>query len=312
MNTPFVSFRRDSARSVRGNWTSTTLAFVVATLWTSTSHAQIRPCPPPTTSVDGGQPLASTCTPTSGDILFAMDYSAAAAPNAGWGYAVPEASTWRRTRLESGGPNGRSAYRITEQYANAAMNGGDFYYGWRDSNLLQLQPAGQSRFYRIRWKFSADTNFNGRDQGDGTPLAMHRNKLLIVGDATSIRNARVIPAFQGNPYTRSWNMVISKDGGDDLVTTREYTTLGVWHDIQIEIKYSSATGVLDGYYKVWIDNNNYSSPTIQRVGIVVNRPPDSNSLVFGYMNNGLVSGAVYEFEHADFQIAATFDPAWNQ
>ena len=311
MNPLRIFVRRNAPLSAYRERFSCLFVLTASVLAISAASAQSRPCPPATSGVVGGQSGTSTCAPSSADILFAMDYSAAAAPNAGWPSSTPESATWRRTRLEGGGPNGQNAYRITEQYANVAMNGGDFYYGWGAANLLALQPLGQSRFYRIRWKFSANTNFNARDQTDGTAGAIHRNKLIIIGDGTSIRNARVIPAFQGMPATRSWNLVIGKDGGDDQVTSRDYTTLGVWHDMQFEVRYSTASGVADGYYKVWIDSNNYAAPTLQRVGIVVNRP-NSNALTFGYMNNGIASGSTYEFEHADFQIASSFDGAWDR
>jgi len=225
-----------------------------------------------------------------------------------------ESDTWSRSRIPGAGPGGQDVYRITQLASDLVAFGGDFSYGWGAGDLLALQPNGQSRFYRLRWKFTSETDFNGRRQTGGAPGNVHRNKLIIVGDGSSVPHSRVIAGLAGTPVeggSPSWNLNIGKDGGDDQFTSAEFTALGTWQDIQIEVHYSSAPDATDGYYRVWIDSGSYNQPTLTSGNIVVNRP-DSNALSFGYIHNGIAEGSQYAFEHCEFPVALSFDAAWDR
>lgn len=253
-----------------------------------------------------------SAAPASGQVFFNMDYSAGAAPVAGWGGAVPTSATHTRTRIPGGGPQGDDVYELTQLYTGSAVQGygGEFYWGWNGNIEAQNPAQGARRFYRWRLRFSPTTNFRGIYlDGSQTTLT---NKILMVGDGCGRNTCRVIVSYRGGDNGRQASFLrVALDGGEVPADTPPLN-VGEWIDIQIELDSSSSTSSSDGAFKIWINNNDYSRPTAQRTGIQLN-PVNWRYVSLGaYENNGLQSGGVHSFRIAGFQAATSFDSAWSR
>lgn len=255
----------------------------------------------------------ATVTPAFAQVFFSMNYNSGAAPTAGWpGGAVPTTQTHTRTFVAGGGPQGEGAYDLTQLYAPTAQGyGGEFYWGW-NGNLEAQDPAqGSRRYYRWRMRFSPTTNFRGLYWQDGSRTTL-TNKILMVGDGCGRSRCRVIVSYRGADNGRQAQFLrVALDGGDDPADSGPIN-VGEWVDIQIELDSSSTSSSTDGAYKIWINNNDYSRPTAQRTGIVLN-PVNWRYVFFGaYENNGLASDGVHSFRHTGFQASTAFDAAWSR
>lgn len=245
----------------------------------------------------------------SAQTFFSMDYSSANSPNGGWG-AVALAPNYARSRIAGAGPTGQDVYELRQLYAPTTMGyGGQFYWGWAGGIEASDPPQGAKRYYRWRMRFSPDTNFRGLDWGDGSPSGLS-NKLLIVGDGCG-RSCRFILEYYASPDTgQVRNFRIQLDGGVHMVDTGPFP-IGQWLNIQIEVDSSSSASTADGGFKIWVNNDPYSTPTAQRTGITLN-PVNWKYVVFGgYMNYGVRSDGVHTIRQTDFQASTSFDPSWN-
>jgi hypothetical protein len=254
--------------------------------------------------------LALTAAPAFAQILFNMDYSAGAYPNAGWTSSRSENERWRRARIAGGGPSGQDAMELTQLYAGSSSSwGGQFYWGWMGDVESQDPPQGARRYYRWRMRFSPNTNLRALNWNDGSRTGIE-NKLLIVGD-TCGSSCRFILTYEGDiTNNRVGAFRLQLDGGAFRVGTPPQA-FGQWLNIQIELDSSTTTGSGDGGYKIWINNNNYGSPTAQISGFQLN-PRNWRYVGFGYYNNhGLASDGVHIWRHSDFQVATTFDSNWG-
>ena len=252
---------------------------------------------------------AATAAPASAQVIFAMDYGSAAAPNAGWS-AVTQTSHFTRTRIPGGGPNGLDAYELAQRANPGGQDhGGQFNWGWR-GDVEAVDPSqGSRRYYRWRMWFSPNTNFRGVGWEDGNPSGL-QNKLLIIGDTCGSR-CRFILTYQADRNSgQVKNFRLQLDGGVDLADTGAYP-IGQWLDIQVELQSGSSSSTSNGAYKIWVNNNNYNSPSAQRTGIVLR--PDNWKYVFigGFMNDGLASDGVHTYRQTDFQVATTFNSNWS-
>ncbi len=253
-----------------------------------------------------------SATPTLAQVFFNMDYSAPAAPTAGWpNGAVPTTATHDRVRVPGGGPNGEDAYDLTQRYApNEQGYGGEFYWGWNGDIEASDPPQGARRFYRMRMRFSPSSNFRGIFR-DGTPTTQ-TNKVLMVGDGCGRNSCRVIVSYRGGDNGRQVEFLrVALDGGEVPADTPPLS-VGQWLDIQIELDSSTTTSSSDGAFKIWINNNDYSRPTAQRTGIQLNPVRWRYTFLGAYNNNGLASDGVHSFRQTGFQAATTFDANWSR
>lgn len=247
---------------------------------------------------------------------FEMDYSAAASPDAGWGSgaAYDDRSTFTITHVPGGGPSGQDAYLMQLDYdASASSFGGQFNWGWRGVLSNPSQPTwGDSQFYRWRMKMDAGTNYRCRDWEDGSEPVNCINKILLINDGCGISACRPIVTVESDLTAGNYQLIVQKDGGVDQAETPFYEE-GVWIDVQLEVRWSSTNGAADGYYKLWIDNDTYASPTAQRTNIVINVSDNPGYTRFGsYMNHGVASTGVYKWLHADFATSPAFDADFHE
>jgi hypothetical protein len=252
-------------------------------------------------------------TPAAAQHAFTMDYSSGASPNAGWGTgAYTDQSTFTVTRLATGGPSGQAAYRMTIDYDGGAANfGGQFNYGWRDTLASPSQPTyGATQYYRWRMKVDSGTNYQCRDWADGAAPVNCIDKMLLVNDGCTSDPCRPILTMESDYAAGTYVLIIQKDGGDEG-TTPSYQE-GVWIDVQLRITWSSALGVANGSYALWIDNNSAGSPTVSVPGIIINASNNPGYTRFGsFQNHGVSAAGTFAWTHADFRTGPSFDSAWD-
>ena len=140
---------------------------------------------------------------------------------------------------------------------------------------------------------------------------------MIVNDYSSSATSRFILGLNCEPSIQQYVFTMQKGGGVDPASTPQYSITTDWVDVQVELQYSSAQGVADGAYRIWVNNNNQGAPTAERTNILftpeVNPGGQPGYVQFGaYFNNGLYSTGIIGFEHTDFQIDDDFDSGWNQ
>jgi hypothetical protein len=251
---------------------------------------------------------AATSNAAFAQVLFRMDYSAAASPSGGWPGTVGSAATHTTTRVEGGGPQGESSYDMVQRYTGPSVSGfgGEYDWGWNGDLEASDPPAGSRRYYRWRMRFTPDTNFRGVYSNDGSPTTL-TNKILIVGDGCG-SNCRVILSYRGggaNGRPSYWRVAL--DGGVDPADIQtNIPANGTWFNVQLEV----TTGASGGY-KLWINNNNYASPNASMRRLV--NPTRHRYVFFGaYNNNGLESGGIHAFRHTGFEVATAFDSSWHR
>lgn len=252
--------------------------------------------------------LAMACAgQASAQVFFRMDFSPGAQPDAGWNATDPGA-THSRTFIAGGGPNGENVYELTQRHTGSSSShyGGEYYWGWTGNIEAQNPAQGARRYYRFRMRFSPGTNFRGTDSdGSSTTLT---NKVLILGDGCG-RDCRVILNYRGQTNGRT-SLKLQIDGGAHLIETNE-VAVGQWFTVQIEVDSSTTTSSRDGSYKIWINNNNYNSPSAQTSGFQLN-PTNWRWVLFGaYENDGLAANGEHSFRLSGFEASTTFDPNFH-
>jgi hypothetical protein len=254
--------------------------------------------------------LLLSALPASAQIIFQMDYSAGAFPAGGWDDPQPEEGLWVRRRIDGAGPSGQPVIELRQVPCMSCRDhGGQFNWGWR-GNIEANDPAyGSRRYYRFRVRWSTDSNFRSAHLDTGE-LGNHTNKQLIVGQGCSTGSCRFILNTAGDIGSRRVNFFMAKDGGEDQVETDYVYPVGQWLHVQVELQASSSRGAANGGYKLWINNNDYSRPTIQRTNIVLDAA-NWRYVWFGAFNNaGLQSNGVNTWQQTDFQVATTFASNW--
>ena len=248
--------------------------------------------------------------PASAQVIFSMDYSAGSYPSGGWQNTWPESSEWRRVQVPGVGPNGQNTIEMIQLYdPSGGSFGGQHYWGWWGFVEGSDPSRGARRYYRWRMYFTPDSNMRSRSWADGSPTGA-ANKLLIVGD-TCGTSCRFILTYEADvSNNRIGYFRIQLDGGANLADTQPYS-LGTWLNIQVELTSSTTSSSGNGSYKIWINNNNYNSPSAQRSGFQLN-PTNWRMVGFGYFSNhGLASNGVHKWRHTDFQVATSFDANWS-
>jgi len=267
--------------------------------------------PYPTCSVAGewlpGSPLPGVCTatpppPTGGDRLVGDEYfssdmsSASDGPNYGfdsWYGEAGRADNITLTHFASGGPANRPYVR----YVIDSENNGEFGHGWAWTVPRQQISWGSTIFYR----FSLYLTQQSQEQ-----------KFLMF--ASSGGSQRLILTIED--WGPGFALRLQKDGGDQFV---QWPTGGAassaynqWINVQVEHRFDSAPGAGNGYYAMWVNNDNRSAPNVSRANTTL--PADNGSsnsyLTFSGYHQGDQSG-IRTFRVADFRIGPTFDPSWS-
>jgi hypothetical protein len=250
-----------------------------------------------------------------GTIIFRPTYTLAAWPQSGWDRAISEkfGTRWTRSFLPTGGPFGGPAHRLTEIATPSAQDcGGQHGWGWdKGFGLANDPPRGPNgkRYYRWAMRFTPASNFRGAGPSTGCPSNISSNKLLIIGQGCDTRNCRVILTHRVRP-DKTLQFGVAIDGG--LAQTETGYIINVadspWLFVQLEVTPSTSTTILDGGWRLFVNNN--STPMLTRTGIRLD-PTNHNYFGYGnYNNNALSAGGSHEFDTALFEVATAFDPNW--
>lgn len=255
--------------------------------------------------------------------FFVMDYSSGEASAAGWPGGMhqtgcaPTCDTHDLIRQAGAGPQGQDAYLVEQKLVSNPADPqyvGEFYWGWY--GLLEgSQPAqGSTRYYRYRIRWTSNSNFRGRNT-EG--LVTETNKLMIIGDGCSDR-CRIIFSYRGHDNGRQVeHFRVQIDGGVDFIEVNNLKR-DTWYNMQVELKSSTDMSTADGGYKLWINNDNYSSPNATRANITLRSTNDGGASGWRYVqlgaysNNGLYDDGVHAFLITDFEAATEFASGWNR
>ena len=246
-----------------------------------------------------------------------MDYSAGAAEAAGWatgptvaGYATDEMAI---TRVAGAGPSGADVYRYT--YPPQAHPSGQVGFGWgEDFGAVAPFAYGDAMYLRFRYRINSGAVLRFYDD-DGLLGGVGRLKFIIINNSGSATTSRLIFDIQmyrdtGSGQLTNWRLGIG--GGVNAVQTPDAALDANWHSVQVRIRYSSAFGVSDGGWDVWVDNATEGSPDATQNSIPVYADSSPGDVALGaYQNNGLYSDGVLVIDHTGFAISDAFTAGWT-
>ena len=249
--------------------------------------------------------------------LFAMDYSSGAAEAAGWaggpsvaGYATDEMAI---SRVAGVGPSGADVYRYT--YTTQAHPSGQFDFGWGETFTGAPFAYGDVVYVRFRYRINSGAVFRFYRTEEGDLSALGRLKFIIFNNSSSTETSRAILDLQMNRDMgsgQSTNWRLGKGAGVDAVQTTDAALDSNWHSVQMRLRYSSAFGVSDGGWDVWVDNAVEGSPSITQSNIAMYADVSPGQIAFGaYQNNGLYSDGVLVIDQTGFAISDAFTAGWT-
>jgi hypothetical protein len=101
-----------------------------------------------------------------------------------------------------------------------------------------------------------------------------------------------------------------KNGINPSCTPPVVITHAIWYHVQFAVKISSSPDQPDGYFKLWVNNNDVDNPSTQVLNIIRELGEWNSSWDVGHYwtqeNPNRVQGWIID----DYQTATTFDPNW--
>lgn len=249
--------------------------------------------------------LGAIATPAMAQMtpMLKLNCTSANFPNCGWGAWGVGQGNYTSTYLAGQGPQGQDAVRFTISAGGPRQ----FYMGWSATAAGSVE-ANAVRYYRFRIFPPGPT---GQTRGYVQGL---ESKFIIHADGAD-NGSRVICGLRDNGMTSdtiAFECMRNVDG-QEHGTVKQAMTLGVWHNIQVEARSGS-----NGIIRVWIDNNNYSTPT------ATSQHAQGSTFSLGTMNWNVfgmgfyqgvtttLSSPVVAFMLADdAEFDNEFDPNWN-
>lgn len=261
-------------------------------------------------------------------VIFSEPFTAADFPNYE-GTAMSTDARWTRSALTGDSPVSGDSIQYEHLSSGIGSFGGDYGFGtnYDLSSLSASFPAqGGNLYLRWRFKISSDTNWQGRDQSDGSDVNYIRTKTVMwpnAGDDSTGMRVVIHTENQNSPITGQYLFRLGS-GSTNWQTLYSWTR-GSWYHLQVEIKTSTTTLASDGELRLWVNNNTYASPTQQKngsggtlVNAVTGQDLRMSTFVGGnlrigaYENNGLQSDGIHKQHFANFEVATEFDPDWYQ
>jgi hypothetical protein len=172
-----------------------------------------------------------------------------------------------------------------------------FYMGW-GTNIPQA-TLGQSRFIRLRLRVIGPVNPAGVED-------VWTDKFIILGDNGDTPGRVIIelrPTLQDNALETRIQKNIA---GDEARTP--LLTLPI--DQTVSLQYEARSGS-NGRVAVWMNNNNFATPTRVSPTFNLEALAWNNIRVGFYSNASLASNGRITFEVTDVVIDDAFDPNWH-
>ncbi len=262
------------------------------------------------------------------EVLKSVDFNASSQIY-GFGNRFVDDLNYTHTYNSAGGFNGTGGAHLVMHQGRDQFRSGWYWDGakpgggwtWNDTVYIRFRIRFDDNY---RWDGTGSQQNKMIDFGgdSGSRVIFHNERprpttpcgLNYVDYTQSGNPVYNTPADYGLPAnafdTGEWGGFSLKNGIDFPCTKPVIVTHGQWYHVQFAVKVSSAAGVNDGFFKVWLNNNNATAPSSQTLNIVRELMDWNSSWDFGGYwtnNNGLRDqGWVVD----DFQVATTFDPNW--
>ena len=123
----------------------------------------------------------------------------------------------------------------------------------------------------------------------------------------------MVSESQHSPTTGRVKFYVQVDGGDFQVQTPYVEARNAWMHIQVEGRSATTTTSNDGCLKIWVNNNNYNSPSATSCNIDLETGGGWHMVRLGaYSNKGLQADGVHKILYSAFEAADSFDGNWYQ
>lgn len=264
----------------------------------------------------------------------------------GFGYVYPTAGYWTNQHLPTGGWDGRGAAQVT-MLAGRTQYG----FGWAMTNLNRSFAMGDAFYLRFRVRFQetmrANEGWGNKFIMMGVTGTSPNSRFILYMSPPSGNSGCTLgmrapndgpwayPGYYGisgftsfstSPLLQdSWSVAPKVNIGWDCAppiyftrpTNSRNATPGAnsarpsngWYHVQIYVQ-SGAPG--QGAFKTWANNNTFSTPTSQKIGLSEGlgvQDWNRGASIGGYMDTATPSTNLgYTID--DVQIGPTFDPAW--
>jgi len=277
----------------------------------------------------GGEPECASPSP-----LFAVDFESNA-PTYGFEELYPvtgrmgDVVHYGEEHLATGGFGGTGGSHLT-----ALAGESQFQMGWLWSGA---GPGGgwtwgDTIYIRFRIRFDDDYRWDGSGS--------QQNKMLDIGGGANARmilhNERDNPTtpcglnhvdydLPGNPVSNTaedyglpagsfdggdWGAFSLKNGIDVPCTPPVAITHGVWYHVQVGVRLSSASGAADGFFMLWINDNDPMSPSSEARDIIRELDEWNTSWDFGgyWTNSNGLRPSSWVVD--DLEVDTAFDCQW--
>ncbi len=171
-----------------------------------------------------------------------------------------------------------------------------FYMGW--GTAVPQASQGQSRYIRFRIRVSGPVNVSG--VGD-----VWTDKFIILGDGSDNTSRVIIELRPGAGNNLSTRIQRNIDGDE-----ARSGTMDIPNDQVVSLQFEARSGS-SGRVALWMNNDNYSSPTTTSPNFNLSASQWNNLNVGYYSNASLASSGRVVFEVTDFQFDDQFDPNWR-
>lgn len=226
------------------------------------------------------------------------------------------------------GYNGSGGSRLTmmqnrEQFPMGwFFNGAKPGVGWTWSDVVYLR-------FRIRFDDEFRWDGTGSQQnklldfgGNGSRVILHNERdrpttpcgLKNIDYSQPSQPVSNTEADYGLPAgafdNGNWGSLALKRGITEPCTPPVIVTHGVWYHVQIAVKVSSAANQPNGYFKLWLNNNDAQNPSTQILNIVQELLDWNTSWTFGgyWTNSNQYRDQGWVVD--DFQMGDQFDQNW--
>jgi hypothetical protein len=242
---------------------------------------------------------AQTSTP-----LWRMNITAGAAPHFGWGIFDPsnrEGIQWRTSFVAGGGPGGRDAAQVQMIPLASGGFGANIWEGAGSARPSQ----GGVRYIRYYIYYSNVTHLRRAQDGDFWGV-----KTVLINANPDTERAIETSA----PHTAAENLQIrfgkNINGPPDETIGDPLLRVG-WNAVQLGIFTSSTTTSRNGGYRVWLNNDQYSSPSASSSFTTSHTASALGDLSLLAAMEPLRNSTTLTIRFAAFEYDDEFDAGWS-
>lgn len=249
--------------------------------------------------------LATATGIANSEVLYTLPFESGA-PTYGTGWTYPAGSDFQSMQVTGQGWSGTNGHKLITLNGRRQYNSGWVFDpapsdGWQNGDIV---------YVRFRVKYDANFRWDG--------AGSMQNKMVDFG--TSDRGSRVI-LHQERPhsttacglpdsYYPNYGALSVKKNIGEPCTPPVPITYDTWYHVQFAVQSSTTSSSGDGYFKLWVNNNDFNNPSSQVFNVNITTDDWNSSWDFG----GFITDAPARdqgFIVDDFQVATTFDPNWG-